>query len=965
MRTIDDRIFKGKAYVFNGINFNEDVVFYKNDAGTSTIEIDFFKDDSNIYPLENSKVAISILKKDGNLTSDFMEVVEINKATYTFSLNSLDVIGRNTATILVYGDNGDRITFGSFKFKVKDDIKEDGIESSTEYPILSRLITEVNNLNSSINNSEELRNDAEEKRDAAEQKREEFRLLLERKLENGEFTGATGEQGPQGIQGERGLQGPQGERGPQGPQGERGLQGERGPQGEQGIQGPQGPKGDTPDMTAFEEKINAQYEQINTKVISVEERVQAIEENGVGGGNANIDDTTISKISTWSSEKIEDSILTNSDVVWSDIQGENLSVEFTKEGHLREVEIWGNTWQDDTDSKNLWNPTFYTKNQYGITGIAGKGYHSGDITGLKPNTSYTISIGKITVPATAYYRIGIGDSDSSVSNSGSVKWAVSQNNGANETPNQLLNKYITNSTGEDGVLKVWLWSDKGTSDVEWLFDVCENIQLEEGSVVTDYVDYHKADLSNIKHLGQLYVDESGQPILDDEGREQYKIEIESRNFYTNDLFYLGNNVSELNLEPNFINTNNVRNSKFTIELECGDFKDGKIIYFKNGYSLELSKEGTALKLRNFNADVGDTSKMFNCNKGDIISIVYNGIVNLYVNGNFIVSLGWLQHYGNICVAQNLSFLKINTISVAQEHLLKSEPKTYKTTILLPCQLCKVGDVSDRLYWDSEKEKYVVEKNIDKMEITAPMMGAIGYEVDDYRYGARFSDNKFTGELTARGGVFSHGAYISRNSVEKPNYNALYLKVEGGSNFAIKILKSELESEDETGIKNWFKGKEVFSYQRLITPQLIETTILEQHKIPTYKDKTHLFITGGIDGTIKAKAPLDGGQAIQTLSARNLSLNKEVSTLSLENEEIKEVNNTQDILIDTTMMATDEVYTMLEPILEMIPQTMSLERSVSKMVDMYVAMVQRGLKTIEQVPARYREEVREILAKLEK
>lgn len=83
------------------------------------------------------------------------------------------------------------------------------------------------------------------------------------------------------------------------------------------------------------------------------------------------------------------------------------------------------------------------------------------------------------------------------------------------------------------------------------------------------------------------------------------------------------------------------------------------------------------------------------------------------------------------------------------------------------------------------------------------------------------------------------------------------------------------------------------------------------------------------------------------------------------KELNEVNKTQDILIDTTMLATDEIYTMIEPILEMIPQTMSLERSVSKMVDMYVAMVQRGLKTIEQVPARYREEVREILAKLEK
>lgn len=96
-----------------------------------------------------------------------------------------------------------------------------------------------------------------------------------------------------------------------------------------------------------------------------------------------------------------------------------------------------------------------------------------------------------------------------------------------------------------------------------------------------------------------------------------------------------------------------------------------------------------------------------------------------------------------------------------------------------------------------------------------------------------------------------------------------------------------------------------------------------------------------------------------------TIEERVELLEDENKKIKEVNNTQDILIDTTMMATDEVYTMLEPILEMIPQTMSLERSVSKMVDMYVAMVQRGLKTIEKVPVRYREEVTEILAKLEK
>lgn len=96
-----------------------------------------------------------------------------------------------------------------------------------------------------------------------------------------------------------------------------------------------------------------------------------------------------------------------------------------------------------------------------------------------------------------------------------------------------------------------------------------------------------------------------------------------------------------------------------------------------------------------------------------------------------------------------------------------------------------------------------------------------------------------------------------------------------------------------------------------------------------------------------------------------TIEERVELLEDENKKIKENNTTQDILIDTTMMATDEVFMMLEPILEMIPQTMSLERSVSKMVDMYVAMVQRGLKTIEKVPVRYREEVTEILAKLEK
>ena len=36
-----------------------------------------------------------------------------------------------------------------------------------------------------------------------------------------------------------------------------------------------------------------------------------------------------------------------------------------------------------------------------------------------------------------------------------------------------------------------------------------------------------------------------------------------------------------------------------------------------------------------------------------------------------------------------------------------------------------------------------------------------------------------------------------------------------------------------------------------------------------------------------------------------------------------------------------------------------------MVDLYVCMVQRGLKTIEQIPVRYRAQVQTILDALEK
>lgn len=93
-----------------------------------------------------------------------------------------------------------------------------------------------------------------------------------------------------------------------------------------------------------------------------------------------------------------------------------------------------------------------------------------------------------------------------------------------------------------------------------------------------------------------------------------------------------------------------------------------------------------------------------------------------------------------------------------------------------------------------------------------------------------------------------------------------------------------------------------------------------------------------------------------------SLKEAYYLLLQENEKLKEYNDIQDILIDINMMATDEVFSMIEPLIAM--PTNILEGGVSPMVDMYVAMVQRGLKTIEEIPARYRAEVERIIKQLE-
>ena len=78
---------------------------------------------------------------------------------------------------------------------------------------------------------------------------------------------------------------------------------------------------------------------------------------------------------------------------------------------------------------------------------------------------------------------------------------------------------------------------------------------------------------------------------------------------------------------------------------------------------------------------------------------------------------------------------------------------------------------------------------------------------------------------------------------------------------------------------------------------------------------------------------------------------------------------QDEMIDINMMALDELFCMFEPFLMSVASAsasaLDAKEVRNPMVELYVAMIQRGLKTIEEVPVRYRAQVEKLLKELEK
>ena len=81
-------------------------------------------------------------------------------------------------------------------------------------------------------------------------------------------------------------------------------------------------------------------------------------------------------------------------------------------------------------------------------------------------------------------------------------------------------------------------------------------------------------------------------------------------------------------------------------------------------------------------------------------------------------------------------------------------------------------------------------------------------------------------------------------------------------------------------------------------------------------------------------------------------------------ELADLKQTTNDSIDLLLMTIDEMYSMFEPILMMIPAAIpeELQEAFSRFVYFYAEMIKRDLKTIDNVPERFKKDVMELLEK---
>ena len=477
----------------------------------------------------------------------------------------------------------------------------------------------------------------------------------------------------------------------------------------------------------------------------------------------------------------------------------------------------------------------------------------------------------------------------------------------------LILGLLLNSTSISSFANIDIPNRYQTLEGEYItIDDSSEGHLEEIEIFGNTIQ-NENDLEDIQSVGDLYVDDNGNPILDKQGREQYKIEINSYDYKTQNQ--LGN--PDITSSPFPGTTVDGEWNKF--KWDIGDYKVSSkgaysretletsnedkiyvrfdIVKLSDAYynstifssrggghrfnymtgdeynSLEVGKEYTHSTLVSYygpdnysdlNIEFGVHSREIECEFKIKEPILVN-LTRLYGKGNE-PSKEWCDN--------NISYVSDNKVYYNQNSI---------NTILLPVQLQKIGSLTDKLYWDNENGRYVIEKKIYKWVITATENSwrkHIDYTPGEGFSGFNFTTNQvFPEELLPKdfglrlgnNGFGSSAGHTSRKRGTDFHFNG---------NGKLLIEEDIIPDDNLELLKEWLKDNYSYIYYELKKPLHIETNITSKLKIPTYDDKTHIFIDSenGINPTLRVT--VDRLPQVAKEAIKEAELNSTIDNISL-------------------------------------------------------------------------------------
>lgn len=266
------------------------------------------------------------------------------------------------------------------------------------------------------------------------------------------------------------------------------------------------------------------------------------------------------------------------------------------------------------------------------------------------------------------------------------------------------------------------------------------------------------------------------------------------------------------------------------------------------------------------------------------NIVGGGIIQYDKNKNFITSN---QNVTNIFTNSNTKYIKYvttnNTNIQLEENTVASEYEPYKENkidILLPCQLEKVGDLSDRLYFDEKEMAWCVEKKIYSGILEKIDGGNYIMPLNDISDAIAIYHSDSTKNLNYLNGkcnIILEGFQWISHSIKVPP-----LKVfSNPSNIAVSFPKgTSIEN-----IKQQLIGKKV-KYQ-LATPQKIVLPQSLQIILNSFAGTNHMWLESGeVTGTFKATFAKSLGASINSIQERTNNISNRLKSV----EDVKASQN---------------------------------------------------------------------------